>query len=441
MKKIIAALALICILIFSFAGCSSSSFLFQPSLPIPKNPKIFAINNHYEVLTENLISTPNNTTIFDLFNIENDFLLTTWGNNKPSPIYFIRSLGNDQFRNESSFVFEKTPLAIHPRHAIAFDFNNDNINDFVIADHGMDLPPYPGGLPLLLLSHKNKWRLAEANKLSNEQIFNYHVSAMKFKDKKYLYLSNLNSSESSRPILWEIDARGNFQLKNEFLPEDLRNGKNCYMSSEMSDLDEDGVAELILGACDRQIGEIPRDAIFKFDETKGFIQLPTDSLPLRQKNISWGTAHFVIADFNQDGKKDILALPHNEGFSESVIQIYYQTNPLQFVSSKTPFPYISPPNSFVIWAAVGDINGDGYPDIAFNIRFKNSEDIKSNITYRLYLNDKGKKFVDVTPTLPLDHLIFVGMHFLPAKKGEPQTLFAMDYVGNYYLIKKLLNAP
>jgi len=122
------------------------------------------------------------------------------------------------------------------------------------------------------------------------------------------------------------------------------------------------------------------------------------------------SSHFlyrpVVADFNKDGIDDIFAvamsLLHKAVDGETIKSFVYphalllSTPEGKFrdassdIEGNAQAPCSSRDDACNLWAghnaAGGDINGDGYPDLS--------------IGYKLFLNENGEKFVDVTDQLP-----------------------------------------
>lgn len=371
----------------------------------------------------------------ELFPVGSNFIVGTWNGNAPAPLYFLKWLGGENFALGNR-LFRGLRPAIHPRHAIATDLNGDGIDDFVIADHGMDKQPFPGGKSQILWSKGDIWESKNVRTLTDQPAFTYHFAASSSGKPKFLFQSILGGVANRKgPAIWEIDSKSKLVERMDVLPEMLKDGRYCFMAATLSDLDNDSQDELILGLCDRpkEIDNLRSDVIFRYEAGVGFTPLPFDTLPPRAQDPTWGTAHFEVADFNLDGRKDILALPHNFGFSESVLQIYFQDGKLRF--PRDQIIYRSPKDSFVIWASVGDINGDGFLDIAFALKFKDQKVAETEISYRLLMNRNGKKFEDVSASLPFNRESMVGIYFLPNRVGTRQSLFALDFLGNYHIIK------
>lgn len=86
----------------------------------------------------------------------------TLENALPSVVHFYKQV-NGQWIVNTDAAFDATnsvPGCQHPRKAIAADYNQDGVVDFVIACHGWDAPPYAGERSRVLLSTPSgKYRL------------------------------------------------------------------------------------------------------------------------------------------------------------------------------------------------------------------------------------------------------------------------------------------
>lgn len=82
---------------------------------------------------------------------------TTFENALPSSVHFYKQV-NGQWLPHTQTVFDaagSVPSCLHPRKAIAADYNQDGVIDFAIACHGWDATPYPGERSRVLLSQAN----------------------------------------------------------------------------------------------------------------------------------------------------------------------------------------------------------------------------------------------------------------------------------------------
>lgn len=82
---------------------------------------------------------------------------TTIENALPSSVHFYKQV-NGQWLPHTQTVFDSAgsvPSCLHPRKAIAADYNQDGVIDFAIACHGWDASPYPGERSRVLLSTPN----------------------------------------------------------------------------------------------------------------------------------------------------------------------------------------------------------------------------------------------------------------------------------------------
>ena len=75
---------------------------------------------------------------------------------KPGEVYLFKNI-NGRWQDNSSIIDKKNSVSgcIHPRKAVAADFNQDGVIDFAFACHGWDASPFPGERGRILLSQPN----------------------------------------------------------------------------------------------------------------------------------------------------------------------------------------------------------------------------------------------------------------------------------------------
>ncbi|TLP71117.1 FG-GAP repeat domain-containing protein [Maribacter sp. ACAM166] len=146
--------------------------------------------------------------------------------------------------------------------------------------------------------------------------------------------------------------------------------------TEILDLNNDGVDELLI--C--EFGNLTGQLTILVEKGSGFVKRPIHNQP--------GAIKFEIADMNQDGKKDVVALfsQGNEG-----VFIFYQKNDLQFSSEHI---IVLPPEYGSSWFELIDYDIDGHLDIIL----ANGDNADYSLFpkpyhgIRLFLNNKSNIF-------------------------------------------------
>lgn len=86
-----------------------------------------------------------------------DLLLpyTPYAKDQPTgrPVLFLHNAGQRKFEPVKSHIAATT---IWPRNHAVGDFDGDGLQDVVLADHGFDAPPFPGGVSRLFMQRSGE---------------------------------------------------------------------------------------------------------------------------------------------------------------------------------------------------------------------------------------------------------------------------------------------
>ena len=125
-----------------------------------------------------------------------------------------------------------------------------------IADHGLDVHPYPGAQNVLLLPTPDG-RLTNATALLPQVHGFWHgVSAGSIDDtgRPAVFFNSLWSQPGTPPQLLTRDARGGFEDISHQLPSLLKQPTRSYTTSLFTDVKGSGRMDLVLGTADSQLG-------------------------------------------------------------------------------------------------------------------------------------------------------------------------------------------
>jgi len=140
------------------------------------------------VYTVDTVDPHDGTTGFKngaLLDIDNDGLLDmvgsqsiAGGDNVTVPSFAFIGQGDGSFVEDNSIFGATQPGVEHARQWLVDDFNNDGFDDLIVADHGFDMPAFPGQENLLLLNDgAGKLVDATATSLSTVSSFTHGVSS------------------------------------------------------------------------------------------------------------------------------------------------------------------------------------------------------------------------------------------------------------------------
>lgn len=253
LHKSLLSLALVGLLTACGGGGASTAPVEPPVVPNP--PTTVSLlsyeNRHQANLYSQTIPTRGNARAF--FKYSDGTLgyvistLESWPGNatletaKPSRTLFYKQV-NGQWIATTDSVFDSTnsvPGCLHPRKAIAADYNQDGTVDFAIACHGWDAPPFPGERSRVLLSQPDgRYRL---DYLSDVVEFQHAGASADINSDGYpdLILTGMNGVD-----VFLNDRTGRFVRSTNFAIPQQRKAYHV----ELLDLNGDGKFDMVTGS-------------------------------------------------------------------------------------------------------------------------------------------------------------------------------------------------
>lgn len=292
------------------------------------------------------------------------------------------------------------PVTYHPRQIIAEDLDGDKVKEIIIADHGTDLPPFPGTHPVILKNTKGKWS-ADLSSKSMGSDFTFNVAVLKLADgKKAIYKANV---AGKKPFFFSF-SQGKWTDSSDLLPKELGPYNLCFMTALALDFDKDGVTDLYLGGCDREnLNYVQEhDRILSFQKNKWALQ-PQEVIPARKLDSRWGSVFVKNIDLNSDKKPDLLVASHDFGFHFWKVVAYENlSTPGKFNFKEITVPLNQEINTEGYLNSIEDFSIEGYglgmlAEVRSVIR-----DIKKTfpkMATRLLVQNK-KEFIDASACIP-----------------------------------------
>lgn len=284
--------------------------------------------------------------------------------------------GSQNFISSTAEFNDNMPPATHARKAIVSDFNNDNLDDVFVFDHGFDSDPYPGNNPKLII--QNSMGSFTWSKLLDQTGF-HHGGAAADVDNDGDIDVFVGGFE---PFFYVNDGQGNMtKVDNRF---DRSISK--IFTAELIDVDSDGFIDLLVGAHE-QDGD--NTSIYWGSTTGSYSSNLRTVIPAFA---NYGTIlDFGVEDLNGDGRKDLVVNRTGGGNSNIYvgvrIQLLTQTANRKFIDDTNQIdnPGLDSDEWFP-WIRVQDMDNDGDLDIFsdnLNIGFDLINDGSGNFT-RIY---------------------------------------------------------
>ena len=244
--------------------------------------------------------------------------------------------------NRGDFTFEVAagarPRGVHPRQVLMADFDGDGRNDFFIADHGYDFPPFPGWHNQLLLWSADGYVDATDRMPADPTGFTHAAAAgdIDGDGDVDILVGNNGGDWIPGPYFLMNDGAANFVADPGRLPDAVEaDYRRWPWAVELADLDGDGHLDLLAGAKE-------------FLDGKSFVY--------------WGSSE------GEYRNEDVTVLPTSDFFTALG-------------------------GAAVISAAVHDFNGDGLPDVLVGGYDSNA----SGRGVQLLVNSGNRRFADETP--------------------------------------------
>ena len=324
-----------------------------------------------------------------------DILLayTPYALDKPTagPVLFLHNEGNRVF---SPIKPLQPSMMVWPRNSTVADLDGDGYEDLVVADHGYDAPPYPGGITRIFMQRSGQMQDETDSRLPPGPAFTHDVCSADVNGdgSPDLFFASLHSGGAIQgPILYINDGKGHFKANNALLPP-VFSGTSppTFLSCRFVDVNRDGAPDLLLGAW----GANPqaRDWLLLNDGKGNLRDVTALSMPPKRGGATWATLGFATGDVNRDGWPDLIVsiqADANNG-TTTTMQLLINNRDGTFYDQDDVALNVIRMDGFFDKTYALDLNHDGWPDLIAE---------ENHFGVRLYQN-MGGRFEDRTETLP-----------------------------------------
>ncbi len=285
------------------------------------------------------------------------------------PVVFVNN-GHGGFTDQTDALFSgQPPLTISQSRVLVADFNRDSRPDVFIADFGSDLPGDTGHQDALILSAPGGKLVDATANLPQQNMYTATAS-----------VADVNGDGAPDIFVggWlfiggnEIllnDGSGHFTIEPHGVNDDVANfaaGCRTVSASAFADVDGNGTPDLIIGGS--TYGCYPGPPAVLLNDGHGRFPEVTQQLPLPPFGF-WGATDIAVGNLNGDGAPDLVLGYSKLNLPGVWFQILINNGHGHFRDeTKQRLPQSDNNiDAWVWWLRLVDLNGDGHLDIATNL--------------------------------------------------------------------------
>lgn len=273
--------------------------------------------------------------------------------------------GSGNFNYSEAEFGNNMPPATHARKTLISDFNNDDLQDMLVLDHGFDSHPFPGNNPKLII--QNSAGSFGWSKLPNTGF--HHGGASGDIDNDGDIDVFVGGDD---PFFYINDGNANFEM----VVDRFDNSVEVIFSAELFDVDKDGYLDLIVGA-EEHTGQVT--TLFWGSSTGSYSRSLKFEIP--SVNNYGIVLDFEAEDIDDDGDKDLIINRtgggNNNNYVGRTLQLLSNNGNREFtdVTSNIDDPGTES-DDWITWIRAQDIDNDGdidfFPDdLAFGFTYIN----------------------------------------------------------------------
>jgi len=282
------------------------------------------------------------------------------------PIGIYLANGQGGYVDGSSMWDGPPPRTEHGRQILIADFNGDRRNDIFVADHGYDLPPFPGHADALALSTPAGKLVDASANLPSESGFSHSAAAADVnRDGAVdLFVGNICCADGAKPEILLNDGTGHFARASGVLPAEVTEiTLGGFTRSLFVDTNGDGFPDLVLGAFRET-----RDSVVLLNDGTGHYRRLSGAMPPKALGDRAILISLAALDVNRDGRPDLLAGFQREDFSGRRIQVLIGDGTGRFRDETAErLPEQDAGEGWPYAIRVADLNSDGRLDFGVSV--------------------------------------------------------------------------
>ena len=308
----------------------------------------------------------------------------------PSPTLAYRNDGTGHFTEVTSQVIGGL-MTLGAGDFVVGDFNGDGLDDACLPDMGSDREPWEGATMILLMQTTDGRLINEANSRLPVFAIGEHPYNIEAGDIDNDGDVDLVVSNTGGNYYCLInDATGNFVRDETRLP----SKSNYYANNcRLMDVNKDNSLDLFMGD---EGGNQDRDFLLFNDGTGHYSFADNSALPPRYGGSGWCTVSAHVGDLDGDGWPDIVLGLMNHSSWLPHTQFVLNNGDGTFRDATSQLVQTDDIHTGLPTDRVADFNGDGWLDLLLT---KSSASQPGWSQSRLFFNSGSGHFVDVTPVV------------------------------------------
>lgn len=366
-----------------------------------------------------------------------DVVIFSSSQGAPGSITALRNDGRGNFGNVTDEVLVGQGLAPAPGGFAVADFTGDGRDDLLIGDLGAAVPRRPERPRLFVQTSDGRLADETASRLPEGRGATERICAGDLDGDGDVdaYLGNTYARGARGPRVLVNDGAGRFRAPEALLPRSLTRFRLVFTACALLDADGDADLDLALGYGGAR--DLERDALL-VNNGRGKLRFaPERAIPPRAGGADWRTVDLAAADFDGDGRDDLLAAVTNEAYDAPGLQLLLSNGDGTFRDASEGLAWPSrdaAPAGFARRVLPADFNGDGRVDVAIET---------AGFGPVVLLNAGAARFVDAAEALPSEEPLAQGYVSLAAGDfdGDRRDDLFLAAYGGAWLLRSVRPLP
>jgi hypothetical protein len=350
--------------------------------------------------------------------------------NEKLPIYQAFYNRKDKSFDISKDFYQFQEGFVHARNYIQDYFTNDQYLDFVVFDHGYDVPPFPGGKSKLFSYDKVGYKLNEKF-FDCESSFTFSGCSGDWDNdgRPELILFDLMSIKGS--TFYRND--GSKLVKDDTRFPDLKSDLNFFPLAGTSFSSPNGIKKMAIGSLGDKVSS-EADIVLTPDKSGHFDSNKVTQLPKRRGGADWVCVSIDPVRFVGDDVDHLLAVYHDGPVQNGFIELYKQTSDQTYDYYNADKPIAEDKDCWLYrYRTLNFSIKNNNPDSIIVLKSRGLKQFVARDYNFILLVKSNNEFIDMSECLsPLIGKEFSGVITHRNETTQLDDIIFFDNHGNYY---------